>query len=247
MNSRITVIMLAVVFAATATLSVFLYARGLEEKAVDSTETVGVAVVSQDIPADTELGGLLSGGALEIKQVPADLVVSNAVTDLDELEGKTTMSPILAGEQVSSARLAGSQELPGGVLSIPKGMQGITVDVESQRVIGGDVLRAGDRVAIHATFDNVKVGNSQPFSSTVMVSQEAKVLKVSRKPEGTSPGSETTSSGTGHGVTLALDPEEVQKMVFGHDLGTVYFSIIPPGEEGDPLHAISFGELVGVR
>lgn len=260
MNSRITVIALAVVFAATATLSVFLYARGLEEKAVDSTEMVEVAVVSQDIPADTELSGLLSGGAVETRQVPAELVVSNAVTDLGDLEGKSTMSPILAGEQVSEARLAGSQELPGGPLSIPKGMQGMTVDVESQRVIGGEVLRAGDRVAIHATFANVKLVNlnfdmsaemrtaySQAFSSTVMVSPEAKVLKVSRKPEGTTPGNETTSSGTGHTVTLALEPEDVQKMVFGQELGKVYFSIIPPGEEGEALDAISFGELVGVE
>jgi pilus assembly protein CpaB len=242
-SSRITVIALAVVFAATATLSVFLYAKGLEEKAVDSTQMVEVAVVSQDIPADTELSGLLSGGAVDIKEVPAELMVSNAVTDLGELEGKTTMSPILAGD-----------------LSIPKGMQGMTVDVESQRVIGGEVLRAGDRVAIHATFANVKLVNfdsdvpaemrsaySQAFSSTVMVSPDAKVLKVTRKAEGTTTGNETTSSGSGHSVTLALEPEDVQKMVFGQELGKVYFSIIPPGEEGEALDAISFGKLLGVK
>jgi pilus assembly protein CpaB len=258
MSSRITVIALAVVFAATATLGVFMYARGLQDNAETSTDTVGVVVVSQDIPSDTELDGLLSGGALEVQQVPADLVVSSAVTDLGDLQGKTTMSPILAGEQVSSARLVGSQELPGGILSIPKGMQGMTVDVESQRVIGGEVLRAGDRVAIHATFDSVKLVNfdtspemsaasSQAFSSTVMVSPEAKVLKVSRVPEGTASSTATTQSGSGNSVTLALEPEDVQKMVFGQELGTVYFSIIPPGEEGEALDAISFGKLVGVR
>jgi len=232
MSSRITVIAIAVVFAAAATLSVFLYARGLQENAETSTDTVGVVVVAQDIPSDTELDGLLSGGALEIQQVPADLVVSNAVTDLNELKGESTASPILAGEQVSSTRLAGSQDLPGGVLSIPKGMQGMTVALESQRVIGGNVLAAGDHVAIHATFPNEK--------HTVVISSDAQVLRVFSAAAGTATGSTTTQSGSGNNVTLALDPEEVQKLVFGQDLGKIYFSIIPPGEEGKPLEPISF-------
>jgi pilus assembly protein CpaB len=232
MSSRIAIIAIAVVFAATATLSVFLYARGLQENAETSTDTVGVVVVAQDIPSDTELDGLLSGGALEIQQVPADLVVSNAVTDLNELKGESTASPILAGEQVSSTRLAGSQDLPGGVLSIPKGMQGMTVALESQRVIGGNVLAAGDHVAIHATFPNEK--------HTVVISSEAQVLRVFSAAAGTATGTTTTQSGSGNNVTLALDPEEVQKLVFGQDLGKIYFSIIPPGEEGKPLEPVSF-------
>jgi pilus assembly protein CpaB len=232
MSSRITIIAIAVVFAATATLSVFLYARGLQENAETSTDTVGVVVVAQDIPSDTELDGLLSGGALEIQQVPADLVVSNAVTDLNELKGESTASPILAGEQLSSTRLAGSQDLPGGVLSIPKGMQGMTVALESQRVIGGNVLAAGDHVAIHATFPNEK--------HTVVISSDAQVLRVFSAAAGTATGTTTTQSGSGNNVTLALDPEEVQKLVFGQDLGKIYFSIIPPGEEGKPLEPISF-------
>jgi pilus assembly protein CpaB len=242
MSSRITVIAIAVVFAATATLSVFLYARGLEENAETSTDTVGVVVVSQDIPSGTELDGLLSGGALEVQQVPADLVVSNAVTDLTALKGEKTASPILAGEQVSSTRLAGSQDLPGGVLSIPKGMQGITVALESQRVIGGNVLNTGDHVAIHATFQNEKY--------TVLISSDAQVLRVSRQADGTAAGTATTQSGTGNSVTLALEPEEVQKLVFGQDLGKVYFAVIPPGEEGKPLEPISFdsfGRKLGVN
>ena len=240
MSSRITIIAIAVVFAGAATLSVFLYARGLQENAETSTETVGVVVVTQDIPSGTELDGLLAGGALEIQQVPADLVVSNAVTDLNELKGESTASPILAGEQVSSTRLVGSQDLPGGVLSIPKGMQGMTVALESQRVIGGNVLAAGDHVAIHATFPNEK--------HTVVISSDAQVLRVFSAAAGTATGSTTTQSGSGNNVTLALDPEEVQKLVFGQDLGKIYFSIIPPGEEGRPLEPItfdSFGKLGG--
>lgn len=241
MSSRITVITLAVVFAATATLGVFLYARGLQENAETTTDTVGVVVVSQDIPSGTELDGLLSGGALEVQQVPAELVVSNAVTNLAELEGETTASPILAGEQVSSTRLAGSQDLPGGVLSIPKGMQGITVALESQRVVGGNVLNSGDHVAIYATFQNEK--------HTVVVSSDAQILRVSRAAEGTT-ATATTQSGTGNSVTLALDPEEAQKLVLGQDLGKVYFSVIPPGEDGKPLEPISldsFGKQLGVN
>jgi pilus assembly protein CpaB len=236
MSSRVTVIAIAVVFAAVATLAVYLYAQGLQENAETSTDTASVVVVSQDIPSGTELDGLLSGGVLEVQQVPVDLVVSNAVTDLAELQGKSTASPILAGEQVSTTRLVGSQDLPGGVLSIPKGMQGMTVALESQRVIGGNVLNAGDHVAIHATFPNEKY--------TVLVSSDAQVLRVSRAAEGTASGATTTQSGTGNSITLALDPREVQKLVFGQDLGKLYFSVIPPGEHGQPLEPISLESFI---
>jgi hypothetical protein len=49
---------------------------------------------------------------------------------------------------------------------------------------------------------------------------------------------------------LALDPEEVQKLVFGQDLGKIYFSVIPPGEDGKALEPItfdSFGGQLGVN
>jgi Flp pilus assembly protein CpaB len=108
----------------------------------------------------------------------------------------------------------------------------MTVALESQRVIGGNVLAAGDHVAIHATFPNEK--------HTVVISSDAQVLRVFSAAAGTASGNTTTQSGSGNNVTLALDPEEVQKLVFGQDLGKVYFSIIPPGEEGKPLEPLSF-------
>ena len=56
-----------------------------------------------------------------------DLVVG-VVSSLSELEGRVTRYPILAGEQITTARLQGStEELPGGVLGIPEGFEAISV------------------------------------------------------------------------------------------------------------------------
>jgi pilus assembly protein CpaB len=236
MNSRGLMGLVAVTLAAVATLAVFLYVRGVQDQSRTGGESVQVVVSKQDILAGTDLDELISSGAFTHTSVPSDVLVQGAITRLEQLEGRTTSTAILAGEQISTARLQGSEELPGGVLGIPGGFQATTVGLESERILG-ESLQDGDRVAVFATFGGSDTGGGAPEGSgsvpdsgggmTVTLVPDAKVLKIER----------TQSAGIGANddrtlVTLALKPRDAQALVFSQELGTVWLSLIPPGQVG---------------
>jgi hypothetical protein len=45
-------------------------------------------------------------------------------------------------------------------------------------------------------------------------------------------------------VTVALSPEDTQKFVFTMETGRVWFGLLPPDENGQPLQPISFAQVV---
>jgi pilus assembly protein CpaB len=254
------------VLAVAATTAVALYVRGIEKQQKAEQELTEVVVTKHDIAAGSRMDELLSEGAFTTRDVPEDAVVDGGVTSLKQLEGRTTSSPILAGEQISTARLEGSQELPGGSLGIPAGHTAVNVALPAPAVIGGD-LRAGDRITIYAHFANAgqvkaKVTGDQTGSSTfsgqatvtggggmtVTLVPEVQVLKIIG--EVTPPGS-TTGVGTSQkfsdmelAATLALTSRDAEKVIFAKQQGEVYFALLPPGEKGTEQKPLTFGEVM---
>lgn len=219
---------LAVAFslAAVAAMTVFLYAKGVKETAESGGDKMRVLVAQEDIPAGTELTELASS-AFELEEFPEETVVRDAITDPALLEGQVTSTAVLAGEQMSAARLQGNETLPGGVLGIPEGYSAMTVAVDTPRVAGGAIQR-GDHVTIYGTFRDVGSDGGGRAGVTANLVPDAEVLKV--QGPGTDPATGAVSEGTM--VTLALEPKDAQKVVFAQEQGTVYFGLLPPGEEG---------------
>jgi hypothetical protein len=59
-----------------------------------------------DIPANQRLDPLIKKGFFEEKMVPQELLVHGAITDLNDLRGATTTTPVLGNEQISTSRLS---------------------------------------------------------------------------------------------------------------------------------------------
>lgn len=221
--------------AATATLAVFLYVKGVRDEAETAGRMVEVIVAKEDILAGQSLDELIAAGSFTTRTFPEDTLVSGVVTDLSELQGQKSAVPILAFEQISTARLEGSDELPGGALGIPKGHEAVTLALDIPRVIAGE-MAAGDSVTVYATFDREE--------TTVDLASNVQVLRVlSNAPEGTI-GSETATAGTVTMVTLALTPREAQRVVFAQELGTVYLGLLPPGEQGSHAPPLSKSKVI---
>lgn len=230
MKSKGITTLIALVLAATATLAVFLYVQGLEEK----EETVGevqVLVTSQDITAGTNLDELISTGALTSRLVSQNDVVPGAVTSLSEVEGKRTTAAILEGEQITTARLEGGS-LPGGTLGIPEGYQGLTLPLEAFRLVGGAVTE-GDNVTIYGTFKR------REGEVTVTIVPQAEIIKYR-----TAAQEGTTTGATGDTITMALKPQKAQEVVFGIEVGTVYMSLIPPDQEGKQIAPTDLAKVI---
>jgi pilus assembly protein CpaB len=258
MKARGMALVMAVLLAAGATAAVFLYVRSVKNDAsTQATDLVTVVVPKQDIPSGTRLDDVIAAGQFTTQQVPPDAVVQGAATDLTQLQHRTTSTFILAGEQITAARLRGSTTATGGVLGIPPEHEALTIQLEPQRV-PGQVVQPGDHVSVYATFDDVELiqgsallafvrGNAEGSSEkqevgdfTVKLVPDAQVLGVSGQA-----GIDQGLANEGIMVTLALTPEDAQLLVFAREKGTVWLGLLPPGEKGQPQLPVSY--LSGLR
>jgi pilus assembly protein CpaB len=249
--------------AVAAAAAVFLYVSNVRQHAQTGGGTVSVLVSKQDIPANTDLDPLIADGVFRSETVSRDDLVQGAVTDVYQLRGQRTAYPILAGEQIAVARLQGKLQAAGGVLGIPEGHEAITVSLDASRAVAS-ALTQGDDVTIFASFDNVPVtelkaksvtvtqtsASAQGVRATVSATQtvvlvpQVGVLEVS--------GAGTTSSSAqqvqqGNGdvsVTLALLPQDAQKLVFAMDQGTVWLGLLPPNATGKHFTPVSFAQVL---
>jgi pilus assembly protein CpaB len=231
MRSRGLVIAIAFVLAATATMVVYLYLLGVQRQGNDN-EMVSVVVSEQSIPAGTDLDNLIAQGAFDTRSVPRSALVNGAVLDLSDLRNQESSAAIAAGEQITTARLRGNTQLPGGSLGIPDGYQALTLPLDAPRLAGGAIERS-DRVTIFGTFTQISstTGNTPP--STVTLVPQAEILKVS--------GSAEETGSKDYWVTLALKPRDAQKVVFAQEQGAVWLSLLPPNQKGinaPPVNAI---------
>jgi pilus assembly protein CpaB len=249
MKGRGLVVFLALILATLATAGVFMYSRGVQEEAKTGGTMVQVVVSKVDIPARTDLDQLIKDDQFRVIQVPEGVVVDGAITSLDELAGKDNAAPILAGEQIPTARISGN--ISGGVLSIPEGMQALNVALDAPRAIAG-VLAPGDEVTIYGTYTDVtdiKTNEKLPTMTNVLV-PTVEVLAVYRPLSSSTFGGgdeETTTDSTGTGsvaVTFALTQRDAQRFVFTMETGRVWLGLLPPGETGQSLPEITFLEVV---
>jgi pilus assembly protein CpaB len=251
MRSRGLVVVLALILATLATVGVFLYSQGVKEDARSGGDLVTVVVSKVDIPANTDLNALIRDGKFTTRDFPRESLVDQPVRQLSELQGRRNAVTIFAGEQIPVGRIQSA--VTGGALAIPAGHQAMALDLSPDRVISG-LISGGDDVAVWASFSDVEIRRLDPqaqniqslpaFDATVVLAPEVEVLSVIR-PSLTDVTGETTEDITGSlQVILAFEPEEAQKMVFALEMGTVYMSLIRPGEDGKQLRAIGVGELI---
>jgi len=212
--------LIAVLLAAAAAGAVFLYMQKVRDRSVE-VETVDVVVSTTEIPAGQSLDPLIDEGAFVTRAVARDDLVDGVITDVYQLQGQRTAYPIVAGEQIPAARIAGPLQAGGGTLGIPDAMQAATITLESQRIVGGQI-HEGDHVEVFGTFTA-----AQGAATTRVIIADALVLAV------TNPSEDGT--GDGHSATLAVTPEQASLLIFTQAQGRVWLTLLPPNQAGVEL------------
>lgn len=232
MKIRGLTVILALLVASAATGAVLLYVRGVQGEAQTGTgDLVQVIVAKEDIPAGTDLNGLIQEGAFTTRAMPRDLVLEGAVVSLSQLQGQQTGAAILAEEQIPMMRLRGEEEFGGGVLGIPEGLEAVTAKLETSRAAGG-ALQDGDRVTIFGTFPGTERGDV-----TVTLVPDVLVLRADQPGGGTGTTDELL-------LTLALEPRDAQRFVFAQEFGSVWLGLLPPNQDGTRQPPVSLGEVL---
>ena len=245
MRSRGLVVAIAVVLAVAAAAAVVLYTQGIKDEQFGASGATTVIVSGQDIPANTQLQPLLDqGGVFTEVQVPESALVANAVTSTDQLNGATTTQQIFANEQIPTSRLSTS-DTPLNRLGISPEHLAVSVEIDAPPGGLGNI-QAGDYVQVFATYQSVSVipvGLQQylrspatstapqkqlpPFTLTLI--ETVKVLKIQNPPVDVETGRTDVSRIQ---VTMDLEPQDAQNLVFAQENAHIWLGLLPPKEEG---------------
>lgn len=228
-NKRVIAIVVAIVLAAVATLALLSYVQGVEADAEAQTQPVEVFVAKDAIPAGTAAQAAIGAGLIGKHSVPKGTVLDGAIGSLEQIDGKVATVNILKGEQILAPRFALTQQA-AGFAEIPEEHQAMAVAVELVPGVAGRI-NVGDHVSAIAEIHP----DGQPEPTVKYLVQDIEVLALGRQVRSvTEQGQETTR--TAHSetelvATLAVEPQEAEKLALAVWQGKVYLTLLPEGQE----------------
>jgi pilus assembly protein CpaB len=231
MRGRVAAVLVALALAVAATAALVAYAAGADRRAIANQEPVLVYVAKARIPAGTGGEDAQNRGLIERTALPRRAVAGGAVRSLEQLGGRIAAVDIVPGEQLLAARWVGRGEAPGGrLLAIPEGHQAVSIALDPTRQVSGFVT-PGDRVSVVVSLTLPRRGRPQRTSRFLL--QDVQVLAVgATAQEGRRAGQGRNQSLSA--VTLAVRPAEVERVVFAAENGSLYLSLLPPGQRPVP-------------
>ena len=248
MRSRGLVVAIAVVLAVLAAVGVIVYTSNVRENSVTENSTE-VLVSSQDIPPNTALDQLISGGVFHTTPIPNESLVEGAVTDISQLQGQTSSAFIFQNEQIPLDRVTGKI----GELGISEGNVGLGLQVDGAAAVNGYVQQ-GSHVVLYATFQAgtlvsrqtlkfylkpsqiAKIGGTtsnpnllrMPTDYTFQLVPSVQVISVQNPAADASTGKPTSGTST---FVLDLSPSDAANVVFAVDHSTLYMGLLPGTNE----------------
>jgi pilus assembly protein CpaB len=216
----------AVLLAGVSAVLLLGYIATADRRAMAGMETVQVLVVEKLVPQGTP--GEKLPGLVELKTLPAKAVAPGTLSSLAPIRGRVATTDLLPGEQLFASRFIDPALLADpNEVRIPKGMQELSIALESQRVLGGD-LKPGATVGV---FVSLAKEDERP-AQTNLVLHKVLVSKVQRGASAQQQGGAEGENSTGlpEGslmVTLAATAPNAEKIVFGAEHGKVWLSLEP--------------------
>lgn len=244
MNRRVVGIVAAIVLAAIGTIILVNFVNSAEDRALEGEELVEVFVVQQSIPAGTPIEQVAD--AVERERVPEKVRAQDAVTELTQLAGLVTDVALLPGEQLTAARFVRPEDRRGTrtTVEVPEGLLEVTIRINSEASVGA-VIRPGDRVAVIASFPlsllqnpdtpiplDSPLVNSENLSGQLVTKLLLQKVLITNLQANIIPDedAETTIAGDPRGdllVTLALEPQDVEKLLFARLNGGLWMALQP--------------------
>lgn len=228
MNRRRTLaIIAAVVLTLVGAVIVLGYVESAEDRATQGADPVPVRVANSDIPAGTTAEEVAQRTG--IREVPRSLVAEDAVEtpeDFADLGDQVVTERILAGQQIVVRQFGdGPAGARRGRRGGGEGREVISMRLESQRALGGDIA-SGDLVGIIVSIEGRSsgddAGGDECTAETGMVLSQVEVVEVTG-------GVVDPESGEGGGgdalmVSFDVDETEAEVLAFAAEYGSVWLT-----------------------
>ena len=269
---RITGIVVAMLLAIIGTVALVGYVQSARDKAVASEALVDVYVVDKLVPKGAEPETIKSSVSLE--HVPTRLKQSGAITDLDSVGANVAATDLQPGDQLLAARLIAKEQVSEEVTdkvqisillaaeravggSLQKGdLVGVYLSFDPFALDEAGQSSATTPTAADATdatsttmdaqkktpnisrleFQHVLVTNVQ--TTNAPVNADAKDTKDTKVVE--------QVTGSQYVVTLALSPEQSERLVFATEFGHVWLSNDPATVSDDGTRLVTLGNVYSV-
>jgi pilus assembly protein CpaB len=141
-------LIIAVLFAALSGALVYAW---MASQSGDEESGGGGAGSQQAVVAKTEIRQRteITADMLEVKSIPANLIVEGHFTSIDDVVGQVTKLPIRANEQVTAASVVNTERPSADVLAqvVPSGKRAFSINATQVKTAGGLIL-PGDYVDI---------------------------------------------------------------------------------------------------
>lgn len=187
-----------------------------------------VVVSKKAVAARTRLEEAVIKDSFEVKEIIASAVPDLAVTNIASMTGRYTAITILKGDIMTENRLMDANQIPNLARAVPPGKRAVSIAVSKVTSVGGFVQQ-GDYVDVIATF---KPRGSEPVTKIVL--QDIQVLAVGGSYQfagGIPTMTPAISAAKVDLITLAVTPEELEKIIQLDDSTTFKFVLKNPNDK----------------
>ncbi|MFJ6849626.1 Flp pilus assembly protein CpaB [Streptomyces sp. NPDC091271] len=164
----------------------------------------------------------LSAGQFEKVSMPKRWLSDNAVTDIDEVDGKIAVTELQEGSLMQSDMMVRSPELRPGE-------QEIAIMIDAATGVAGKI-RPNDKVNIYATFAGEQDGE---VSQSKVIVSNAKVLDVGELTALEPKKDDRNQATEAVPITFALNTLDTQRVAYAESFAQhVRLALIAPGSDG---------------
>lgn len=238
-------ITIAVVCGLLAALLTYVYLSGLQ-RAQRPPVTPQVSVVT---PIETiEAGTVIKSEMVHVQEMPEDRKPPGTVQQVEQIVDDVAAEDLPAGEPIRWTQMASMRRTVDLSIQVPPGMRAVTVALDSIVGVAG-FLQPEDRVDVIATFD---VGDGMTVTRTVL--QNVTLLAtgettiVSKERAAGKEGEEESKVETYPNATLAVTPQQAQRLIISDAKGTLRLALRRKGDvEYRSLKPTDIVSVVGVE
>ena len=233
MRSKLVILVVAVILGVLAAVLTGRYVASLERGVAAEDEPIEVLVAQEAVARGTSAEEMLEAGLVVRQSIPRRYVAEGAVSSTASIEGQVLAEDVSRGEQITQARFRFPSQA-GLAFSIPEDFVAVTISNNAVKGVAG-LVKPNDHVMVVVTLDPGPDGEVL----TQVLLPRARVLAI-----GTAVGAEPaeTQQQTGGGglagsqqadgqqpastITLALSPEDVEKLVCAEETGSVWLALL---------------------
>lgn len=242
MDRRKLLLAAAAVVAALGAVLVFVYVQGADNRAEQQFDTVEVLRATGTITPGETIESAASAGKLQLQAVAQNQVLPGAQTSTEALAGRYANTTIYPGEQIIAEKF-GTDASPSA-LTVPSGKVAASVNLTDPARVAGFV-NPGSEVAVYYTGTGA---DGEQFSRLLLT--PIQVIAVGS----TTPGTPATSTADGTQtaevlprtlLTLALAPDQVEKVTLAARSGELSMALLPDGTKIPRSSGVTASDLFG--